>query len=155
MELWARSNLWERGLEVYLPQHLKLRRHARRRDHVARPLFPGYLFVHTDLELRGRRAVNSAPGVSYMVSFGGYTPSVPDEVIAEIRSREGEDGLVHLDDLCFFRPGEQLRVCDGAFADAIGLFAGVSDEHRVILLLDLLGRKVRVRMPAEHVSREL
>ena len=27
-ERWARSNLWERGFEVYLPEYLKERRHA-------------------------------------------------------------------------------------------------------------------------------
>ncbi len=48
-ELWARSNLWERGIEVYLPRCLKRRRHARRTDWIATPLFPRYLFVRSDL----------------------------------------------------------------------------------------------------------
>ena len=53
MELWARTNLWDRGFEVYLPRYRKQRRHARRREWVPRPLFPGYLFVSADLEAGG------------------------------------------------------------------------------------------------------
>jgi hypothetical protein len=32
-------------------------------------------------------------------------------------------------------------------AERIGIFQAPSDEHRVFLLLDLLGRTVRVRLP--------
>ena len=44
MELWARGNLWERDVEAYLPRYHKRRRHARRSDWIAAPLFPRYLF---------------------------------------------------------------------------------------------------------------
>ncbi len=154
MELWARTNLWDRGFEVYLPQYLKLRRHARRRDWVPRPLFPGYLFVRADLKAGDKRAVNAASGVGRMVSFGTYTPPLEDQVITEIRARQGEDGLIRLDEARSFKPGEELRVCDGAFADMVGLFETMNDDRRVILLLDLLGRKVRVQLPAARVTRE-
>jgi transcriptional antiterminator RfaH len=35
-------------------------------------------------------------------------------------------------------------VLGGAFCDALGLFEGIRDQERVAILLDLLGRKVRV-----------
>ena len=61
MELWARSNLWERGFEVYLPQYRKLRRHARKLDIIAAPLFPRYLFVRADLGRSGGGGRSTAP----------------------------------------------------------------------------------------------
>lgn len=154
METWARANLWERGLEVYLPRYEKRRRHARRSDLVARPLFPGYLFVRADLGAGDRHRVDSAPGVRRMVSFGDHTPPIADHVIEEIRGREDEDGLIRLDKPTSFRRGETLRIVEGAFANQIGLFQELSDDQRVFLLLDLLGGKVRVRVPAGQVSRE-
>jgi transcriptional antiterminator RfaH len=39
----------------------------------------------------------------------------------------------------------------GAFFDQVGLFDGISDDERVIILLNLLGREVRVRLPADAV----
>jgi transcriptional antiterminator RfaH len=38
----------------------------------------------------------------------------------------------------------QVRVLDGVFADCLGLFDGMKDSDRVAVLLDLLGRKVRL-----------
>ena len=70
MEKWARSNLWERDFEVYLPQYSRQRRHARKTDWVSAPLFPRYLFVAADPDAPGRRSINSAPGVVSVVSFG-------------------------------------------------------------------------------------
>ncbi len=154
METWARVNLWERGFEVYLPRYEKRRRHARRSDLVARPLFPGYLFVRADLGAGDRHRVDSAPGVRRMVSFGDHTPALADHLIEEIRGRQDEDGLIRLDKVASFRRGEALRIVTGALCDQIGLFECAGDDQRVFLLLDLLGRKVRVRVPADQVSRE-
>ena len=43
-----------------------------------------------------------------------------------------------------FAPGERVRIVDGVFADSLGLFEGMADRERVAILLDLLGRKVRI-----------
>jgi transcriptional antiterminator RfaH len=37
-----------------------------------------------------------------------------------------------------------VRIVDGIFASRLGLFDGLSDGERVAVLLDMLGRKVRV-----------
>ena len=156
MEKWARSNLWERGFEVYLPQYSKRRRHARRTDWVAAPLFPRYLFVRADLAQGARRAIRTAPGIADMVAFSDAPAPVADAVIDEIRSREGDDGLISLASLAaHYEPGEKLRINHGAFSDQFGFFDGLDDKNRVLLLLDLLGRRVPVRIPAGDVSRDV
>lgn len=156
MELWARSNLWQRGFEVYLPLYLKRRRHARRTEEIERPLFPGYLFVHADLGAGDRRRVDSARGVRSLVRFGERIPALADEVIAEIRSREGPDGLIHLGDATRLQAGERVRVIGGPLEAQVGLIVGCAADHnRVIILLDLLGRQVRARVRAEQLAGDL
>jgi len=156
MEHWARSNLWERGFEVYLPLYLKRRRHARRVDLVERPLFPGYLFVRADLGNGDRCRVDTARGVRALVRFGDHVPAVADEVIAEIRSREGSDGRIDLDDPMRLHPGEPVRVIGGPLCERVGLIVGCADDRqRVIILLDLLGRQVRARVSADQLTGEL
>jgi len=155
MELWARSNLWQRGFDVYLPRYRKVRRHARRTETVSVPLFPRYLFVRADLEEGGRRAIDSAAGVSHLVAFGGRPAPVADRIIDEIRGREGDDGFVRLAALAEdYRCGDRLRIDAGAMCDRVGLFHCRADKERVVILLDLLGRQLRVRVPAEYLSRE-
>ncbi len=155
MEMWARANLWERGLEAYLPRYHKRRRHARRSEWVAAPLFPRYLFVRADLTRTGRRLIGAAPGVVSLVCMGLEPAAIADAVIEDIRAREGESGLIDLERERALRPGEEVRVCAGPFRDAVGLFAAPSDRERVFVLLNLLGREVRARIPVTNLSRDL
>ena len=41
---------------------------------------------------------------------------------------------------------------EGAFCDALGLFEGITGQQRVAILLDLLGRKVRVVLDIEAID---
>jgi transcriptional antiterminator RfaH len=148
----AAWHLANQGFNAYLPQYLKRRRHARRVDMVRAPLFPRYLFVELDLERDRWRAVSSTIGVSHVIS-GGETPlAVPDGVIDDIRLREDTTGMVPVAREARFRKGDKIQIVGGAMIDHVGLFECPSDQDRVVLLLDLLGRQVRVRVPLESVA---
>ena len=155
MELWVRSNLWERGYEVYLPRYLRRRRHARKTELVPYALFPRYMFVRADLEQGGQRAIASAPGVIDLVRMGRHPSSVRDTVIDEIRSREDDEGYIHLGREIPFKAGDKVRVMAGSLCDQVGLFETRTDQERVIILLSLLGRQVRVKLHGDDVHREL
>ncbi len=155
MELWARTNLWERDLEVYLPLVRRWRRHARRRDLVTRPLFPGYLFVHVDLDATSSRAIDMARGVKGLVRFGARPPHLPAEVIEGIRACEGPDGHIDLESWRGgFRAGEQVLISNGALADIAAIIESVDEKARLVVLLDIMGRQVRARGGRDRVSRE-
>ncbi len=150
-ELWARSNLWERGLEVYVPMCRKKRRHARRTDWVTAPLFPRYLFVRADLALTGSRVIGAAPGVVNLISYGPRPASVAPSIIDEIRLREDAEGFVPIESRSDYLPGERVQIRGGPFHDYSALFVAESDQ-RVFVLLDLLGRPAKVRIAKERVA---
>jgi len=141
----AVAHLTRQGFEVYLPRCLKRRSHAGKVDMVAAPLFPRYLFVAIDLVSQQWRTIRSTFGVQQLVCHGDRPAALPGDIIADLRRRENEDGLVRLDRSAF-KPGEKVRVVGGAFSDHLGMFEAMSDSERVAVLLDLLGRKVRVVM---------
>ena len=145
-------NLKRQGYGVYLPSYLKRRRHARRTDYVRSPLFPRYLFVEFDPGEQQWRAIRSTVGVSYLICNGETPLSVPDAIIEDIRSRENADGLVALSAPAGFSRGDRVQIVGGALCDQVGLFDCVSDDKRVQILIDLLGRPVKVRVPFEFVS---
>lgn len=151
-ETIAARHLERQHFGVYLPKHLKRRSHARRIETVQAPLFPRYLFVQMDTERSRWRAISSTVGVSHLVSFGGEPAPVPLGVIEEIRACEGQGGLVDLHRRRPFQQGEKVRLLDGPLRDSIGLFDCADDAMRVTILLDLLGRQVRVRMPTSAVA---
>lgn len=145
-------NLVRQGYQVYLPQYLRRRRHARRVDMVKSPLFPRYMFVDASSAAQRWRAIQSTIGVSRLVCQGDMPAAVPAGVIQQLREREDDQGFIRLDRRPKFAPGDKVRVQDGVFDSCLGLFEGLTDGERVAILLDLLGRKVRVFIDADMVT---
>lgn len=151
-EVKAAQNLQRQGYQIYLPRYLRRRRHARKVDFAAKPLFPRYMFVAIDMATQRWRAIQSTFGVSRLVCNGDDPALVPDGVVSTLRAREDEKGFVKLDAKPAFAPGDRVRVLAGAFMDSAGLFSGLADHDRVAILLDMLGRKVRVLLDADMVA---
>jgi len=149
-ETKAEAHLLNQGFNTYVPRYSKARRHARRVDMVLVPLFPRYIFVQIDLDVQQWKSINGTFGVSRIVSSGEKPMAIKDNVILEIKSRENSDGAVVLKPK-FYNKGELLRIVEGSFSDCIGLFEEMADDKRVFLLLDLMGRKVRVKAPIEKL----
>jgi transcriptional antiterminator RfaH len=145
-------HLARQGFATYLPRYLKRRRHARRVDTVAAPLFPRYFFVEIDMDAQRWRSIYSTVGVSRLVCNGDQPAPVSNEIVSALRARADASGFVHLDQRPHFHAGDKVRVLDGAFADCLALYDGMSDRDRITILLDLLGRKVRVLVDSEAVA---
>jgi len=151
-EAKAAAHLCRQGFDIYLPRYLKRRRHARRIETVAAPLFPRYMFVAVDMAVQRWRAIHSTIGVSRLVCNGDSPAVVADAVVDGLKRREDVCGFVKLDCRPRFAPGDKVRVVDGVFTACLGLFDGITDGERVAILLDLLGRKVRVFLDSELVT---
>ena len=119
---------------------------------MARPLFPRYLFVAIDLATQRWRAIQSTLGVSNLICWSGQPASVEDGVVNALKAREDEDGFIRLARRPAFSPGDKVRIVEGAFIDNLAFVEGVSDHERVAVLLDFLGRKVRVLVGADLIA---
>jgi transcriptional antiterminator RfaH len=148
-EAKASAHLQRQGFETYLPRYLKKRRHARRTETVAAPLFPRYLFVAVDMTTQRWLSIRSTIGVTRLVCDGDRPAPVPISVFDALKHREDANGLIQLDHKPRFSPGEKVCVLEGAFQDCLGLYEGMDSNERVTILLDLLGRKVRVSLQSE------
>lgn len=145
----AAFNLLRQGYGVYLPKYSRLRRHARKVERVARPLFKGYLFIAIDDDRKGWRAINSTFGVARIVASAGLPVIVPDSIIDNLRQREGQDGCIRLQPQRHLKRGDKVRVTDGVFESLFGLYEGMKDSDRALVLIELLGRKVRALIDPE------
>ena len=148
----AVAHLGRQDFVTYLPRYLKRRRHARRVEVVTAPLFPRYLFVEIDMAIQRWRSIYSTIGVSRLVCTGDVPTPVPGHVVAMLKDREDAAGFIQLERRPQFRVGDEIRVCEGILSDRLGLYDGMPDRDRVAVLLDLLGRKVRVLLDAEAVT---
>jgi len=146
----ALFHLRRQGYEAYLPFYKKIRRHARRLEKIARPLFPRYLFVKLDLASSCWRPIRSTLGVSQLICRGDLPAAVPVGIVEELQSQENEKGLVVPD--WGFKEGDRVQVTSGALLNQIGLFQTVDKDQRVIILLNLLGREVKADLSLEDVQ---
>jgi len=151
-EVKAAANLGRQGFSIYFPRYLKRRSHARKVEAVPRPLFPRYLFVAIDLAAQRWRAIQSTLGVSNLVCVGDRPALVENGVIHALQAREDEAGFIGLVRRPAFSPGDKVRILEGAFVDSLALVEDVSDRDRVAVLLNLLGRKVRVFVGADLIA---
>jgi len=148
----AAWHLRRQEFSVYLPRYLTRRRHARRVDWVKAPLFPRYLFIEMDSEHTQWRCINSTFGVSRLVCNGDRPAPVPEGIVEDIVARSDNKGLVRLDRMRTFSQGQKVQIMFGALTDRVGMFERLTDEDRVVLLLDMLGRQVRIKLPLETIA---
>lgn len=151
-EARALVNLRRQGFDAYLPRYKRRRSHARKVDTVERPLFPRYLFVALDLMRARWRPILSTFGVCDLVRNGDTPQKLPAGVVDEIRAGEAAHSFDLLDPLAGAVPGAAVRILAGPFADLIGRLQAAAESERVTLLLDLLGREVRLRLPRDAVA---
>lgn len=89
-EGWVELNLRKQGFATLLP-----RVHARSG---VKPLFPRYLFAGFTSN-QSPRPLRSTLGVLYVVHCGREPARVPTDVIAEVRERMDERGVVRLEEV--------------------------------------------------------
>lgn len=138
------------GLRIFQPfMRVELPGSASRRFR-QEPLFRGYLFVRFQAE-EWLEAVRFVPGVLYVVSSGRTPLAVEEDVIAELRSRLGPDGLFQLR-RAKFAPDQAVTVQDGLFAGLVGRVEQEWDDgRRVAILLDAL-HQARVLVDADSLA---
>jgi transcriptional antiterminator RfaH len=150
-ETLAAAHLERQGFETYCPRYLKRRSHARRVVNEPAPFFPRYIFVAMDVASQRWRAVRSTFGVSYLVGGEKGPTPVTEAVMEELRAHEDAGGFIPVE-TARFRHGDRIRLRDGILSSYTGLFDSMSDSGRVAVLLDILGRKVRVVLNSAAIT---
>jgi transcriptional antiterminator RfaH len=148
----AAEHLWQQGYQVYLPCIRKLRRHARKEEVVLAPLFPRYLFVSFDITTQSWRTINSTRGVSYLVMHDDRPTPLPGKIIETLKAREDATGIIPLETLELFKPGQVVHIQEGAFAGCSAVYERMTDQNRVQILLTFLGRELSVDLPSHALQ---
>ena len=144
-EAIAAAELARKGFENYLPRIAVTSRRGTRRPV---PLFPGYLFVRI---ARAWYPILSTNGVLRLLRNGQREPArIEDVIVRDIRAREVR-GIVRLPKR--IAAGDRVRIVRGSFRDQIAVYEGMSGKERQRVLLEFLGRQVRVELdPDDFVA---
>jgi transcriptional antiterminator RfaH len=146
MEIEAKAHLVRQGFEVYLPLWIDLRRRAGGWQRVQSAMFPRYLFVRLGYAEQSVTPIRSTRGVSQLVHFGMEPAWANEAMIDDIRTLEATRSNSN-NQLKSFKKGDHVLIMEGPFQ---GVSAEVfsSDQQRVILLLQVLGKNQMVEFEA-------
>jgi len=149
--LWEQLNL--RKVEIYYPR-LRVQP-VNPRSRKVKAYFPGYVFVHVDLEQVGISALQWMPGATGFVSFDNQPSIVPEMLITAIQKKVNAinaDGGELFHDL---KQGDLVEIQSGPFAGYEAIFdARLPGNERVRVLLKMLqGRTTKMEVPAGMLER--
>ncbi len=122
-----------------------------------RPYFPGYMFVHTDLDEVGHYKFRWMPNSLGLVRFGGVPAPVPDNLVHGIQRTVAQIQEAGGETLHGLQPGDQVIIEDGPFAGYRAIFdTTLSGKERVRVLLSMLKdqRELPVELNVNQIRKE-
>ncbi len=149
--LWEQLTL--RNIEVFYP---RIRVHpVNPRARQVRAYFPGYVFVHVDLEQIGLASLQWMPGATGLVSFDNQPSMVPDALIPILKKRVEEVNLSGGEIFDGLQPGDLVQIRSGPFAGYEAIFdTQLPGNERVRILLKMLqGQSAKMEISAAQLER--
>ncbi|MDB2676309.1 transcriptional activator RfaH [Amylibacter sp.] len=139
----ATMNLNRQGFKTFLPLHDITLRKTSQFTNTTRPLFPGYMFIKFDKKKSEWHKINNTYGVLRLVSFNSTLKAIPTKFIDELMSRCDLTGkIIPAGRLA---KGDQVKVLRGPFTNFIATVETYENDQRIWILMDLMGRKTKIR----------
>jgi transcriptional antiterminator RfaH len=151
-EAFLRERLRIQRVEVYLPSIRVKPVNPRARKEL--PFFPGYLFIHVDLEEISVSELRRIPGTTGLVCFGGEPAVVGDSLLRALQQQVEDITERNNHWIDRFKSGDWVVIKDGPFANYKAMFdCRLSGQDRVRVLLELLqGQKMRLELSAKELQ---
>lgn len=144
------ESLIKKSMEAFLP---KVQARSKRRDRkmmIRIPLFPGYLFVKTNLDPSEHIEIVKTVGVVRMVGNKDGPISVPQETVDSLKIMVNGDNAVVTGTR--FRKGDRVIVVYGPFAGVVGTFVRYGGKERVVVNIEALGQYAGVDVNEEDIE---
>lgn len=145
----ADKNLKRQGFQTFLPLEEETRQRNGKFVTAKRPLFPGYIFVAFDVARGFWRTVNSTYGITRLVSFGKEPTAVPLDLVSRLMLRCDAQGKLLPPKL--LKPGDQVTLTKGPFANFVAEVEKIAPDRRVWVLIELMGGQTRVAVGADQL----
>ena len=144
------EGLLKKSMDVFLP---KIKVPSKRRDrklliHV--PLFPGYLFVKTDLNPYEHIEIVKTVGAVRLVGNKDGPIPVAQETVDSLKIMVAAEGQVITGTR--FKKGDHVMVIQGPFAGVKGTFVRYRGRGRVVVDIEALGQFAGVEVEEEDLE---
>ncbi len=140
----AKLHLENQGVECFYPT-IEVEKISRgKRQKVAEPLFPCYVFARFDYQQGPSfTAVRSTRGVVDFVRFGAQPKEVQGDLIFELKQIDKRFSE-NIESKSMPKPGDKVRVKSGQFAGIDAIFQEQDGEKRSIMLVQMITKPVPI-----------
>ena len=145
------EGLAKKSLDVFLP---KITVKSQRRDRhkmIRVPLFPGYLFVKTDLNPHEHVEILKTTGAVRLIGSVRGPVAIAEATIDSLKIMVSTDHEVVTG--THFKKGDRIMVIRGPFAGVTGIFTSYRGDGRVIVNIEALGQFAAVNVDAADVEK--
>jgi transcription elongation factor/antiterminator RfaH len=146
----AADLLLKKSMLVFLP---KIRVRSRRRDRKAMmhvPLFPGYLFIKSDLRPHTHLEIVKTAGVVRLIGNTQGPLPVPEETVESLKIMIAADMPIVTGQR--LQAGDRVLVVSGPFAGVSGTFVRYRGQGRVVVNIEALGQSAGVDVNADDIE---
>jgi len=140
-----------KSLEAFLPKMTVMSKRRDRRKTIQVPIFPGYVFVKSDLNVYERLEIVKTIGVVRIVGNRDGPISVPDQSIDSLQIMVAGSNEILTGTRV--KKGDRVIVVEGPFAGVTGNFVRYKGGGRVVVAIEALGQYAAVNVPEEYVER--
>lgn len=142
--------LEKKTTEVFLPKILVRSARRDRKVMIRVPLFPGYVFVKTDLNPHEHLDILKTVGAVRLIGNQQGPISVPDIAIESLKIMVTADQPVATGQK--YRQGDRVVVISGPFTGVTGIFVRYKGNDRVVVNIDALGQSAGVEVDESDVE---
>ncbi len=144
------EGLIKKFIEVFLPKVLVRSRRVDRKAMIRVPLFPGYLFVKSDLAPHRHIEIVKTVGVVRMVGNRSGPVSVLDDTIESLKIMTAGNGKVYTGTK--YQKGAPVLVIKGPFEGVVGTFDRHGKTGRVVVNIEALGQFASVEVDEDDIE---
>jgi transcription elongation factor/antiterminator RfaH len=144
------EGLTKKSIEVFLPKVLVRSRRVDRKIMIRIPLFPGYLFVKSDLTPGRHIEIVKTAGVVRLVGNQSGPLPVSSETVESLKIMTAGDGKILTGTV--FKKGNRVIVISGPLEGVMGTFARYGKIGRVIVNIEALGQFASVEVDEEDIE---
>ena len=142
--------LAKKSIESYLP---KIKKRSKRKDRkviLETPLFPGYVFVRTNLHPTEHLEILKTAGSVHIIGNQQGPIAVPDETIDSLQIMVNAGGDITTGSP--LKKGDKVMVTSGPFTGVIGTFLSYRGKTRVIVHIDALSQCAGVEIDEADIE---
>ena len=147
----AQNQLVAKGVEAFLPKLEVWSTRTDRRLRISVPMFPGYLFVRTDLAPERHLGILKTVGVVNLISVKGRPVPVDPAEIDSLKILIDSGLTIHPTE--DFHIGDPVRIIEGPFKGVTARLVDRRSQARLIVAVETINRAVYVEIDDHLVRR--